>query len=313
MSTEYRTKVMDQFRKGDVRILICSDAAGMGCNVPKVRCIVQWKLPGTLSAFIQREGRAARGADCEGIAILLVEKSAYNIIISEATNHSQKASQANAEGSKTAKAAKEYAKAHGVQRGSYYGGDDDAVIEKRQPHLNLEADDEGLLVFVQTGRCLREVLCAAYGNEVPSPSIPCCDVCDPGLLEKTRPAPPASKGRQSNVRRGLPAPRAQDALDEWRRKIHRRDFAGALFAPDGILPDATIDLLSSVGQIASRAKLDRVLAARWCWLSRYGNELLEMLCEMDIPFIPRPKKAHQKSPGRWYNRSRSPSTLSGQC
>ncbi|KAL0957470.1 hypothetical protein HGRIS_001264 [Hohenbuehelia grisea] len=208
---------------------------------PFVKRVVQWKLPGTLSAFIQRAGRAARGPNCSGIAILLVEKSAYSIIIGEVgANRSQKSSRANTESSK---AAKEYAKRHSVQRGAY-GGDDDAVIGKVQPYLDLEANDEGLLVFVQTGQCRRKVLCAVYGNEAPSPTVPCCDVCDPHLFDQARPAPPSNKGRQANVRRGLPVAHVQDELDKWRRKIYTRDFAGVMFAPDGILPDATIDFLA---------------------------------------------------------------------
>ena len=31
-----------------------------GCNIHDIDLVVQWKLPGSISAFIQRAGRAAR-------------------------------------------------------------------------------------------------------------------------------------------------------------------------------------------------------------------------------------------------------------
>ncbi|KAE9382775.1 P-loop containing nucleoside triphosphate hydrolase protein, partial [Gymnopus androsaceus JB14] len=78
-SKSYRTAVMKLFKAGIVRILVCTDAAGMGCNIPDVDIVVQWKLPGTLSMFIQRAGRAARAQNRKGLAVLLVEKSAYGL------------------------------------------------------------------------------------------------------------------------------------------------------------------------------------------------------------------------------------------
>ncbi|KAH9028541.1 P-loop containing nucleoside triphosphate hydrolase protein [Lactarius hengduanensis] len=60
-SIDYRTVAMDQFRSGNIRVLVCTDAAGMGCNIPDIDIIVQWKLPGKLSSFVQHARRAARG------------------------------------------------------------------------------------------------------------------------------------------------------------------------------------------------------------------------------------------------------------
>ncbi|KAF5334088.1 hypothetical protein D9758_018503 [Tetrapyrgos nigripes] len=78
-STAYRETVLSQFRAGEVRILICTDAAGMGCNIPDIDIVVQWKLPGLVSAFVQRASRAARDPTRTGLAVLLVEKTAYSI------------------------------------------------------------------------------------------------------------------------------------------------------------------------------------------------------------------------------------------
>ncbi|KAH9172320.1 P-loop containing nucleoside triphosphate hydrolase protein [Lactarius sanguifluus] len=76
---DYRTAAMDQFRSGKIRVLVCTDAAGMGCNIPDIDIIVQWKLPEKLSSFVQRAGQAARGPNTVGLAVLLVEPTAYSI------------------------------------------------------------------------------------------------------------------------------------------------------------------------------------------------------------------------------------------
>ncbi|KAI0350724.1 P-loop containing nucleoside triphosphate hydrolase protein, partial [Trametes cingulata] len=75
LSHEYRGLAMMHFRSGSIRILVCTDAAGMGCNIPDIDRVIQWKLPATMSNFIQRAGRAARGKNRTGVAVLLVEKS----------------------------------------------------------------------------------------------------------------------------------------------------------------------------------------------------------------------------------------------
>jgi len=44
---------------------------------------VQWKLPASVSTFVQRAGRAGRGPGCRGLAVLLVEKSTYEADLSQ--------------------------------------------------------------------------------------------------------------------------------------------------------------------------------------------------------------------------------------
>jgi superfamily II DNA helicase RecQ len=88
----YRNEVMDQFRRGIICILVCTDAAGMvsrlitswtsltmyqGCNILDIDIVAQWKLPTTVSAFVQRAGRTARGSGRKGLAVLLVQPTVY--------------------------------------------------------------------------------------------------------------------------------------------------------------------------------------------------------------------------------------------
>ncbi|KAJ7061726.1 P-loop containing nucleoside triphosphate hydrolase protein [Mycena amicta] len=66
-SREYCAEGMRLVREGKICVLICTDAAGMGCNIPGIEVIVQWKLLSSLSAFFsepvaQHVNMAAKGS-----------------------------------------------------------------------------------------------------------------------------------------------------------------------------------------------------------------------------------------------------------
>lgn len=74
-----------------------------------------------------------------------------------------------------------------------------------------------------------------------------------------------------------------DKLHDWRIRVHQRDFSDSLFGYGAILKDETIDLLSSVGPIPSKDRLETVLAGQWAWYATYGEEMFDELSKMDIP------------------------------
>ncbi|KII85091.1 hypothetical protein PLICRDRAFT_145764 [Plicaturopsis crispa FD-325 SS-3] len=301
-SKKYRTKVMSMFRDGSVRVLVCTDAAGMGCNIPDVDLVVQWKLPGSVSTFVQRAGRAGRGPGTKGLAVLLVESSAYGIEPEEAKDKIPKgrkkvakAGQATAPSAGQLKHAANVKKARALLRGAKRGargGKSDAIPVRDAPKLRPDAADEGLLVLVQTGLCRRAVLTEVYGNKPFGHKriVPCCDLCEPSLLDRTRPGTLQSVKRASAIKKGLPCEAVQTGLHSWRTLVHRRDFRRALFPASAILKNETLVLLSSVGPFKSREMLKKVLAGQWEWEASYGDELFEVLVNMDIPaLVPIPK------------------------
>jgi superfamily II DNA helicase RecQ len=177
LSKEYRKKAMSLFKEGHVRSLVCTDAAGMvsiqdkgwtqensnihqGCNIPDIDVVVQWKLPASMSIFIQRAGRAGRARGSQGLAILLVEPSAYAVDLVEASEKNgegrgkkkatEKEKESDAQKRQKAKKRKAHANARGVRRGAA-GGKHDAIFIVDTPPLDPEAEDRGLLVFFQTG------------------------------------------------------------------------------------------------------------------------------------------------------------------
>jgi hypothetical protein len=286
--------------------------------------VVQWKLPGSVSVFVQRAGRAARAHGRTGIAILLVEPSAYTIDLEKevvnagpaARGHQKsqaKEKKSEAEKRKKAQERKTYAKSRGAKRGAA-GGKHDAIFVHDTPRLDPEAPNEGLYVLVQAGTCRRAVLTEIYGNKparksvqswikkkkltrTVEPTVPCCDICCPQLLDLTRPGKPPVVPRQSAVKRGEVNADVQAVLHKWRLAIKARDFPTPLFNASAIMRDETVGLLASVGPLMSQDHLAKVLAGQWTWWDRYGEELYACLAAESIPPMRElPKKSRAKRP-----------------
>lgn len=67
-----RTKTYFQFTKAKWGILLCTDVAARGLDIPDVDWIVQYDAPGNVKEYIHRVGRTARGVDGQGSAILFL-------------------------------------------------------------------------------------------------------------------------------------------------------------------------------------------------------------------------------------------------
>ncbi|KAF9537319.1 hypothetical protein CPC08DRAFT_809291 [Agrocybe pediades] len=277
---------MALFKAGVVRVLICTDAAGMGCNIPNIDVVVQWKLPTCVSSFVQRAGRAARDATRTGIAVLLVEKSAFEVDISKIDEDRESSNRTSTrKGVRQSlahpKAPKGYSIKHGVQRGTHNGMADEHPSKAGVP-LDSELPDEGLYTLVQTGKCRREVLTEIYDNKQPSPTVACCDLCDPSLLNRVRPGEPETATRKASVKTGMLNEEVKHALQEWRRTIWDRDFGDSIFDSSIILKDETVETLSSIGPIAQLNELEKVTGDDWPWFAQYGDELLEEMKRLAI-------------------------------
>jgi len=57
---DYLVKVQDAFKHGDVSILACTKAFGMGIDKPNIRFTVHFNIPQSLESFYQEAGRAGR-------------------------------------------------------------------------------------------------------------------------------------------------------------------------------------------------------------------------------------------------------------
>lgn len=70
MEQDDRERALLKFRNGSVKILITTDLAARGLDIPEVEFIIHYQLPYTKDAFIHRNGRTAR-MNAKGTAYLI--------------------------------------------------------------------------------------------------------------------------------------------------------------------------------------------------------------------------------------------------
>ena len=72
-----RNNIMEQFHKGEIHILICTDVAARGLDIKNVSHIYNYDIPKNSTEYVHRIGRTARAGN-EGEAISLVANRDYN-------------------------------------------------------------------------------------------------------------------------------------------------------------------------------------------------------------------------------------------
>ncbi|TCD65949.1 hypothetical protein EIP91_001979 [Steccherinum ochraceum] len=288
MSTEYRREAMEALRGNTgkpLRIMVCTDAAGMasdpllaayivsymlnnqGCNIPDIDVVVQCKLTKTLSSWIQRAGRAARGKNRAGLAVIIVERTAFH---PDRVQDPDKTSGSKGSSSRT--------------RGT--GGNSSGSQSKEVGKRNKE--------WAQAHGVLRV------------PSVPCCDICDPTLFDRTRPSPKtqkqeaAARTRSANEKlpvQGSPDCLAAAALTRWRRAVYKRDHEYAQYGSDAILPQDEIDTLTSYGPLTPVA-ISQLVASSWVFWEKHGDELVREIGKLTINYTPIEKPTSDTTPSK---------------
>lgn len=71
MSQAERNRVMTGFRNGDLRLVVATNVAARGLDIPDITHVVNFELPDTVEEYIHRIGRTAR-AGKRGVAISFV-------------------------------------------------------------------------------------------------------------------------------------------------------------------------------------------------------------------------------------------------
>lgn len=76
LTQDLRDKALIRFRGGSIRVMVSTDLASRGLDIPEVDHIIHYHLPSTEEVFIHRNGRTAR-AGADGTAYLIVGPDEY--------------------------------------------------------------------------------------------------------------------------------------------------------------------------------------------------------------------------------------------
>jgi ATP-dependent RNA helicase DeaD len=71
MSQQHRERVIADFRSGDLHLLVATNVAARGLDIPEITHVINYDIPEESESYIHRIGRTARmGRD--GVAITFV-------------------------------------------------------------------------------------------------------------------------------------------------------------------------------------------------------------------------------------------------
>ncbi|KAG8707114.1 hypothetical protein FRC08_000685 [Ceratobasidium sp. 394] len=294
-SSKYREDAMAAFVAGVVRVLVCTEAAGMGCDISDVGLTVQWKTAHTMSGAVQRGGRTARGKDRTGVFIQLNEPASYRIDPTNPLPEKSPTSQPSSRGKRK----------RGVKDPKPKPSPESQTTSKQvdlgfksavpaEPELRDDSPGEGIYCFVQTTLCRRQIWDKVFGNTRPyALTVPCCDICDPSFLSRFHFTPTQKATRLPRVPKGdISQPRVQ-ALKAWRDSTFERDYPTATWDSTAFMPSAFINILASVDPNASLESLTASFHSQWAHWTKYKHSIYAILSSPE----PHDTPNHQVSTG----------------
>lgn len=83
MDQDERERALLKFRNGSIKILITTDLAARGLDIPEVEYIIHYQLPYTAAAFLHRNGRTARMNSSGTVYLLMTADEKYPFLKDE--------------------------------------------------------------------------------------------------------------------------------------------------------------------------------------------------------------------------------------
>ncbi|MBI5305868.1 MAG: RecQ family ATP-dependent DNA helicase [Chloroflexi bacterium] len=74
MADDERTRVQDAFMRDKIKIIVATNAFGMGVDKPDIRAVIHYAIPSTVEAYYQEIGRAGRDGEPARVVLLYSPK-----------------------------------------------------------------------------------------------------------------------------------------------------------------------------------------------------------------------------------------------
>lgn len=79
LSTDEKKNVLDLYKKHIVDVIVCTNAFGMGVDIPDIRYVIEYDIPQSIEDFLQQSGRASRdGKYAEALVLFNIDDIKMN-------------------------------------------------------------------------------------------------------------------------------------------------------------------------------------------------------------------------------------------
>ncbi|ACC73905.1 ATP-dependent DNA helicase RecQ [Paraburkholderia phymatum] len=239
LTARARHAAQDTFMRGEARVMIATNAFGMGIDKGDIRFVVHYQMPGSIDAYYQETGRAGRDgepADCMLLfdlsdrrvqQFLMIGRYPDRDLVARVHDALRRSDAASGTGVSAGDLAKLLGDVGGNKlqvalkimldaqlvkrnRARRYGlrdetVEDDALVAALERYSDLAERDraalEQIIDYAQTGRCRWRTILEHFGHDEGVERCGTCDNClDPPHVEPVK-APSTAQGRMMDTAR----------------------------------------------------------------------------------------------------------------